>query len=91
MPGPAVPIAGLIFLWDDRDMPKPWDTRMAALAGALLGLLASLVHIMVERTAAPLAPIPILQVALYVIGVAAVFVMISYLRNFLFGRVRKAP
>lgn len=72
-------------------MPKLWDTRMAALAGALLGLLASLAHIMVERTAAPLVPIPIFQVGLYVIGVAAVFVTISYLRNLLVGRARKAP
>lgn len=73
-------------------MPKQWDTWMVAFAGGLVGVLASIGHIIVDRSAIVAGgPVPIGQVALYVFGVAVVFAVVSMVRNRLVMRRGQLP
>jgi hypothetical protein len=72
-------------------MHKQWDSWMVGFAGALVGLLASVGHIIASRAVVDSGPVPIGQVPLYVLGVAAAFGMVSAIRNRLVKRRREFP
>lgn len=69
-------------------MPKLWDTWMMGFAGALVGLLASIAHIMVDRSEIGTGPVPFGQVPIYVFAIAGLFAAISMGRNHLVMRHR---